>query len=371
METVPFLTAVHSQPVQLERARTAFLGDLSAARLRPWLPNETIGIVAMGASHNAGHALVAVLAAIGIRAVNLTASDVLNGAPGFQPADHYLIVSESGRSPEPLDAARRLAPVERIGITNVRDSPLSESVDTILTLGGVPDSAVYTVGYTATLLSFGLLLHHLGLTSTPDALARVPATIAGALESLTPSANAIAAVIAGVSGIDVIGQAASYATAAEFALMCREGVHLPATAYNTLDYLHGPIEAASPTSAVVAFGAGREGTMPESIPGALLEAGVRVILVTSGAVSSGAASSGAGSAVAGHGHPLLTVVDLPEESDAFVRTIVETVLCQLVLARAADLRSQTIGDFSFQGLGTKLPLVSARQCKVSGVDRRG
>ncbi|WP_308467703.1 SIS domain-containing protein [Rathayibacter soli] len=369
METVPFLTAVHSQPVQLERARTAFLGDLGAARLRPWLPKETIAIVAMGASHNAGHALVAVLAAIGIRAVNLTASDVLNGAPGFQPADHYLIVSESGRSPEPLEAARRLAPAERIGITNVRGSQLSETVDTILTLGGVPDSAVYTVGYTATLLSFALLLDHLGLTSTPDAMARVPATVAGALQSLTPSANAIAEVIAGAGSVDVIGQGASYASAAEFALMCREGIHLPATAYNTLDYLHGPIEAASPACAVVAFGAGRERTIPESIPGALLEAGVPVILVTSGAagsgaersgsVSSGAVSSGAGSAVAGHGHPLLTVVDLPEESDAFVRTIVETVLCQLVLARAAELRSQTIGDFSFKGLGTKLPPADA------------
>jgi len=77
-----------------------------------------------------------------------------------------------------------------------------------------------------------------------------------------------------------------------------------------------------------------------------------------GPATPGPATAGAAPAEPGLGHPLLTVVELPEESDAFVLQIVETVLCHLILAKAAELRSQTIGDFRFQGLGTKLPAIS-------------
>ena len=107
-QKIPFQEAMRSQPRQLALAHTSLVRDLDAATLAAWKPGETVGIIAMGASNNSGHALVAVLAACGFRAVNLVASELLLAAPGYEPADHYVIVSESGRSPEPLDAARAL-----------------------------------------------------------------------------------------------------------------------------------------------------------------------------------------------------------------------------------------------------------------------
>ena len=110
----PFVDAMRAQPEHLELARTTVGRSLDAAVLAPWRPGETVGIVAMGASSHSGHALVAVLAGAGVRAVNLVASELFFGAPGFQPADHYVLVSESGRSPEPIAAGRSLTDGRRI-----------------------------------------------------------------------------------------------------------------------------------------------------------------------------------------------------------------------------------------------------------------
>ena len=159
----PFVDAMRSQPELLATARDNLIRDLDAATIAQWKPGETVGIVAMGASSHSGHALVSVLAAAGFRAVNLVASDLLLAAPGYQPADHYIIVSESGRSPEPIDAARSLTTGRRIGISNFPGAQIAEVLDVALGFGGFADSGVYTVGYTSTLMAYALLLDRVGI----------------------------------------------------------------------------------------------------------------------------------------------------------------------------------------------------------------
>ncbi len=105
MTTIDFESALRSQPGELARMRDTVLSQLSRSPLPAWDSAETLGIVAMGASHNSGHAVVAALAARGHRAINLTASDILHAPRGYQPADRYLVVSESGRSPEAVEDA--------------------------------------------------------------------------------------------------------------------------------------------------------------------------------------------------------------------------------------------------------------------------
>ncbi|MBN9374057.1 MAG: SIS domain-containing protein, partial [Cellulomonas sp.] len=94
-----YVEAVRSQPGLLAAALQRLTRDVAAARLTPWRAGETIGLVAMGASSNSGWVLGPVLARAGLRFANLTASEVDATPGGFQPADHYVLVSESGRSP--------------------------------------------------------------------------------------------------------------------------------------------------------------------------------------------------------------------------------------------------------------------------------
>jgi fructoselysine-6-P-deglycase FrlB-like protein len=338
--TIDFESAVRSQPAELARIRETVLAQLSAAPLPSLNPSETLGIVAMGASHNSGHAVVALLAAEGRRAVNLTATDILNGADGYQPADRYLVVSESGRSPEPIDAARRLTRGSRVGLGNFADSPLSDEVDVMISLGAVPDSAIYTVGYTGTLLAHGLVLEHLGALPRDEALVTVDERVKDALAAFAAPANTAGEWIAAATTVDVIGRGVSLSAATEFALMLREGLAMPTGCYETFEYTHGPMEAATPQTVVVMFGDGRELELIEP----LTAHGVRVVAIT--------AAPPTGPSVADS--PLLTVVPLDSDLTGLPRAIVEAVFAQLALMSAARRRNIRLGEFGYGDLGTKL-----------------
>ena len=258
---IPYHDAMASQPEQLVHVLTSITASLDAADLPAWTAGSTLGVVAMGASRNSGHALVAALAERGVRAVNTPASELLLGGDGFQPADYYLVVSESGRSPEPLEVAARLGGPNRVGITNFPHAQIAGCVDAVVGLGEVPDSGVYTVGYTGTLLAYALLLGRLGLLPAPD-LDHVPALVGDTLTRHADAAERAASVLAAADSIDVVGQGTSYAAAAELALMLREGVRKPAAAFETFEYLHGPMECLTSSSAVVLFGDGRRRPSP-------------------------------------------------------------------------------------------------------------
>ncbi|MGO4382700.1 SIS domain-containing protein [Specibacter sp. RAF43] len=339
-QKIPFQEAMRSQPRQLALAHTSLVRDLDAATLAAWKPGETVGIIAMGASNNSGHALVAVLAACGFRAVNLVASELLLASPGYEPADHYVIVSESGRSPEPLDAARALAPGRRIGISNFPGAQIAEVLDVALGLGGLADSGIYTVGYTATLMAYALLLDRVGLLPAAEDVARIPSIVAEALTAFDAVAAGVGRLAAAASSIDVIGQGASFASACEFALMVREGLRLPSCPFNTFEYLHGPMEAVTPSTVVVAFGDGRELGLADH----LLAAGVPLVLVTAAPAADIPSAGRAG----------LTIVPIDPALSPFVRPIVETVFSQLVLAHAVAQLPFPLEEFRFEDLGTKI-----------------
>jgi glucosamine--fructose-6-phosphate aminotransferase (isomerizing) len=341
----PFVDAMRSQPELLALAHSTLTHDLDAATLAEWKPGETVGVVAMGASSNSGHALVTVLAGAGFRAVNLVASDLLLAAPGFQPADHYVIVSESGRSPEPIEAARGLTVGRRIGISNFPGAQISEVLDVPLGLGGFADSGVYTAGYTATLMAYALLLDHVGVVPAAADVERIPAIVADALTRFDAVATKVGALVAGATTIDVVGRGVSLSTAAELALMIREGLRLPTSAFETFQYLHGPMESSTDGTVIVLFGDGRELTVPDP----LLAAGIPVVLVTAATEAD----------IPSAGHPLLTIVPIDPSLSAFVRPIVETVFAQLVLAHGIEHKPFPIEQFVFDDLGTKVDEIPA------------
>ncbi len=340
MTTIDFESALRSQPGELARMRDTVLSQLSRSPLPAWDSAETLGIVAMGASHNSGHAVVAALAARGHRAINLTASDILHAPRGYQPADRYLVVSESGRSPEAVEAAARLTSGSRVGLSNFAESPLRERVDAMVSLGAVPDSAIYTVGYTGTLLAYGLILEQLGALPHDETLSAVPTRVADALVAFASSASTAGEWIAAATTVDVIGRGTSLSAATELALMLREGLRMPSGCYETFEYTHGPIEAATSQTVVVMFGDERELELIEP----LNAHGVRVVVITASPLIETLATD----------RSMLTVVTLDADLTGLPRAIVEVVFAQLALMSAAKQRNIRLGEFVYNDLGTKI-----------------
>jgi len=336
-----FVDAMRAQPENLALARETVLRDLAAADLARWGAEDSAAVVAMGASLNSSHALVAALAAAGHPAAGVVASDVADGLAVVR-ADHHIVVSESGRSPEPLAAARTLPAGSRIGISNFPGQPIKDEVDVVLGLGGFPDSPVYTSGFTATILAYALLLDNVGAVDAAAEAERIPGRAADALRDYAAAAETVGRVLADAATIDVVGRGGSLTAASELSLMVREGLRIPSTAFETFQYLHGPMEVLSSDDALVVFGDGRE----LSIPSSVLDAGVRVVLVTAADPST----------VPGAGHAGLTIVPLPPGLGAFERAVVETVIGQLAIAAAIEHKPYPLEEFLYHQDDTKLPV---------------
>jgi len=276
MDKVDFVPALERQADNLRVTVDVVARALDSADLPPWREDETVAVIAMGASSHSGQALVAALALEGLRATNVTASDLALAAPGFQPGDHYVVVSESGRSPEPITAARSFTPGRRIGITNDPEAPLSEVVDAILPLGGWADSRVYTSGFTGTLLAYAALIRHQRPTSAVSDPATIPDLVAAALVDHAEAADRAALLLEKVHAVDLVARGVSLAAAAEGALVVREGARVHAGAYDTYQYIHGPMEPLGPGSGLVVLGDDRELPMVDMV----LDRGVKVVLLT-------------------------------------------------------------------------------------------
>lgn len=340
----PFSTAVWKQPETLAHAVRHITASVEAARIAPWRTGETVAVVAMGASTHSGHALVAALAERGVRCANLTASDLLDIPAGFEPGDHYVVVSESGRSPEPIEAARRLTHGRRIAVTNYPDAQIAEVADQVVGYGGIPDSPVYTAGYLATLVSYGALIRAAGLPPAIDERA-VPEQVGAALERYRPVAIDAAGLFDGVDSVDLIGRGYSFTSAAQGALVFREALRLPTAPYETYQYLHGPMEAAGKGTGLVVFGDGRELDLVRG----QAEAGVKVLVV----------SAAPAERLAELVHENVLVVSLPADETGLSRVITETIVIHLVTEAIAARRGITIEEFLYSQPDTKLAELAA------------
>ena len=342
LEKADYGEAVAAQPENLEQARACISHALTKLALPRWLPGESVAIVSMGASSHSANAIVAALTASGIRGMNLTASDLASIPAGYPAADHYVIVSESGRSPEPIAAARQLTAGRRIGITNFPASPLSEVVDFVIPLGGFLDSGVYTIGYTATLLAYSLLLEAVGLPGWATRSESIPELVRDTIARHSAVAKVAAEALEHVTAIDLVGRGFSSAAAGEGALLFREATRRPTAAFDTYQYLHGPMEGAGNGTGLIVLGDGRERTLIDSVLGS----GARVVLVTTAADSE----------LAEPNHEHLTVIRLPAQLSGFARAIVEIVVLQLIVGVIAESAGVPIGNFVYQQSDTKLAI---------------
>jgi fructoselysine-6-P-deglycase FrlB-like protein len=334
-----FSTTVWKQPELLRTAVESIRDSVAGASIAPWKPGETVAVVSMGASSHSANALVWALTAQGVRGVNVTASDLFDAPEGFAPGDHIVIVTESGRSPEPIEVARRFPQGRRIAITNYPEAEVGEVADTIVSLGGITDSPVYTAGYIGTLAAYSAILRAAGLPAVSVDESSVPGLVADMLERFRPEADALAELFDGVQSVDFAGLGVSFTSAAQGALVFREALRLPTAGYETYQYLHGPMEPGRAGTGLVLFGDGRGlGVVPSQA-----EAGVKVLVV----------SAGSDEEVRELDHENVHVLRVPEGGTGFERVIAETIAIHVVTEAIAKRRGITIEEFLYDQPDTK------------------
>lgn len=330
MRFTTFETAMRSQPAVLAELEVRLAHELDGmpVSVAPWRGGETVALLAMGAAHHSTRALAHVLRAGGLRVLDVPASEI-GEAGAAALGDHALVVTESGRSPEPIEAARRFAPGRRLVITNDVDAPVREVADAVIDLGGFADSRAYTVGFTSLLVAYDRLVRALGLDPSPDH--SIATAVTEALDAFPEPAAQVADSLASASSVDVVGSGMSVSSAGEIALLVRECLRIPATAFETKQYLHGPRESARSGTTVVIVGDGRE----REISASLESSGARVLVI-------GSAASG--------GDPHFDI----GQHRGFARVAVEVVAGQCLIAAVARHLPFTIDEFVHGQTDTKV-----------------
>jgi glutamine---fructose-6-phosphate transaminase (isomerizing) len=139
-----------------------------------------------------------------------------------------------------------------------------------------------------------------------------------------------------------VGSGTHAGTAAQGALLLREVCKLPASAYETYQYLHGPIEAVGPGLALIAIGGAREERLAES----MAAVGATVLLITTGEAAT------AGNTATAGGPPGLTEFRLPGMDLA--QAVLAILPLQTITWLLAEDRGCPDGEFRYHQDDTKV-----------------
>lgn len=233
-----FLADLEAKPAALERL-AGHLGDPSLLTSVP-TDARRVCFLGMGSSRFAAEVAALRLRAHGLDAVAEYASARLGTRPG---ADVLAIaISASGESVETVEALARHAGISRtLAITEAPESTVARMADRALLIdAGVEASGVACRSFQHT----GLLLRAIEgwLTSEPVDVADLCRRVADACADLLARRRSwlpeTAECLAGPHGTWVLAPAERSSSAAQSALMLREGPRRPAVACETGDWAH-------------------------------------------------------------------------------------------------------------------------------------
>jgi glucosamine--fructose-6-phosphate aminotransferase (isomerizing) len=348
-ERMRYIDAVRAQGKSLRASRTAVTERLQSLDLTPWRQRR-LALVGMGASSNAISAALPGYWDAGLTAAAWAGSEFGLAGPAAG-AEAVIAVSQTGKSAE-VYAALQNTGLPRLVVTDVEDSPLTGLAEAVVPLSLLPDSNVRTIGYTGTIQALGLLRDCLlrdavagrGRAASAD---QTWEDAADELEARLPAAEELAEGLLprlrGVTAFDVVGSGVHAGTAAQGALLLREVCKLPATGYETYQYLHGPIEAAEAGRVVVAIGGAREAKLAAD----LAAAGSTVLLVAAGPTAPAADTVSGG----GAGIPATFAVTA---ADPLAQAVLAILPLQTITWQLAEDLSLPDGEFRYHQDDTKV-----------------
>jgi glucosamine--fructose-6-phosphate aminotransferase (isomerizing) len=339
-----YIDAVRTQGKSLRASRTAVTDRLRSLDLTPWRQRR-LALVGMGASSNAISAALPGYWAAGLPAASWAGSEFGLAGPAAA-AEAVIAVSQTGKSAE-VYAALRDTQCPRLVVTDVEDSPLTGFAEAVLPLSLLPDSNVRTIGYTGTIQALGLLRDSLAGRNRTAGANQTWDDAADGLEALLPAAEELAERLLprlrGVTAFDVVGSGVHAGTALQGALLLREVCKLPATGYETYQYLHGPIEAAEAGRVVVAIGGAREARLAAD----LAAAGSTVLHVAAGPTAP------AGEAMSGGG-PGIPATFAVTAAEPLAQAVLAILPLQTITAQLAEDLGLPDGEFRYHQDDTKV-----------------
>ncbi|WP_225025999.1 SIS domain-containing protein [Xinfangfangia pollutisoli] len=327
-----YRSTIARQPEALADTHAAVKAELAGMDLSI-LDKPVIGVTGIGASFAAATVVAAEMQAQGKRAFAIRSVDMDRG---LDLCDALVGLSHRGRSVETVAALEKLPQAARLAITNDPESPLAKAANLHLRLANGSDATPSSTGYTATLLAAGMAFET--LMGAADSFAAIPALATEVLATAGAKMKRLAALMPARRAVDCVGAGAALGTADGASLLIREASRIPAAAYDTRHYLHGPMESMDAGTAVVLFGAGREVELAQH----LQKIGCPALLVTT---AEGVAEG-----------DLLTVIKVPAVENRIAQGIIDIFAAQLLAAELSDAAGLTDTKFRYRMSDTKVPV---------------
>lgn len=326
-----YRSTIARQPEALADTYAAVRDQLATLDLSS-LDRPVIGVTGIGASFAAAVVGAGELQAKGKRAFAIRACDM---AEGYDLVDTLVGLSAGGRSIETVLAHQKLPTAKRLGISKDATGPLSQVSDFHVTLKQGTDATPSSTGYTATLLAMGMAFEKL-LGSKEDSFAGIAALAGDVIARSGEKMKRLGELFPARRAIDCVGAGASLGTADGASLLIREASRIPASAYDTRHYLHGPLEPMDATSGVVIFGDDREVELAHQVE----KIGCPVLLITTDtSVKDG---------------ELLTAITVPKAENLIAQGILNIFAAQLFAAELSDAAGLTDVKFRYRMSDTKV-----------------
>lgn len=217
-------------------------------RLRALAPHTVVTCGRGSSDHAATFAKYLIETRLGLPTASaaLSVSSVYHAAPNFERV-LFLAISQSGRSPDLLQACRaaKAGGATVMALVNMPGSPLEELADIFVPLdAGTERSVAATKSFIATLSALVQLIgawsEDTGLSA---ALAEAPHLLR---QAWTLDWRAGAEALTDAPGLFVIGRGLGFAAAQEAALKLKETTGLHAEAFSAAEVRHGPMAIVGP-----------------------------------------------------------------------------------------------------------------------------
>ena len=329
---IGYRDAVARQPESLEAGRLAVGKALDSLDLSGFR-GKAIGFAGIGASYQAALAGAAFMRGKGARAYAYCSTDLYGAVDSA--AEAFIALSASGQSREIADVMQMRAILPRIAICRGVDNPLAKVTGAVIGMDSGADNGASSTGYTGMLLAIGLLGDRILGAPTAN-WAALPAAVAEVLSTAKSLAEQAAARLAGRTSIDIVGAGAAFATAGEAAMLIREAVRVPAAGWDTLNYLHGPMESQDSRTGLIVFGNGREAQIARDVAAF----GCPSTLITSRTDLSSTDN--------------LTIIPVPAFDNEIADAILHIVAAQLIVGEMQDAADLTNITFRYRQTDTKL-----------------
>jgi len=306
-------------------SQNAGLMDELAARLRQAPPRAVLTCARGSSDHAATFARYLIETRLGTVTASAapSVSSIYDAAPGMEGM-LFLVISQSGRSPDLLAAAKAASAAGALVVALVNDevSPLAAQADFTLPLRAGPEvSVAATKTYLASLSAIVQLVAAWGGDAElAGALAGLPALLA---DAWTRRWNPALERLLHANDLYVIGRGLGYAVAQEAALKFKETCGLHAEAFSSAEVRHGPMALVGPGFPILAFAQGDESRSD-------VEAAIETCVGQGAEVmkAGGGEQPGVCSLPAASAHPAL-------EPIAFIQSFYR-MACQLAVARGFD-----------------------------------